>query len=224
MTAPPLSDAKIAPPKRPGVIALVVLIVLCCLVEAGLQLADHGVIGPPRLRSVAYEYGGFWPGLLGSWLPNYPSQPYVMFLTYGFLHGGLMHLGVNMITLWSLGRGVLDRVGVRGFALLYIAALVGGAAGFAFLTSTLAPMVGASGALFGLAGGLLAWGYIDRFTLREALWPVARAVGLLLALNAVMWWALDGQLAWETHLGGFVSGWFAATLIDPRPRDPDAAA
>lgn len=197
------------------------LIALCCAVEVVLQLADWQIIGSPRLRTQAYEYGGFWAGLLQSWTPNYPNQPYLMFLTYGFLHGGLLHLLINMITLWSLGQAVLERVGVRGFLLLYTASLLGGAVGFALLASTLAPMVGASGALFGLAGGLLAWGYVDRFTLQEALWPVVRAVGLLLTLNAVMWWALDGQLAWETHLGGFVTGWLAATIIDPRARDAD---
>ena len=198
--------------------ALIAVIVICCGIEAVLLLADWQVMGPARLRQLAYENGGFWVGLLRSWTPNYPSQPYLMFLTYGFLHGGILHLVVNMITLWSLGMAVIDRVGTRGFVLLYVASLFGGAVGFALLASTLAPMVGASGALFGLAGGLLAWGYVDRFTLQEALWPVARAAGLLATLNVVMWWALDGQLAWETHLGGFVCGWVAALLIDPRPR------
>lgn len=219
MTASAPSDPETEAPGPPWV--LIVVIVLCCLVEGLLQLADWGLIGSVRLRSVSYEYAGFWAGLLQSWTPNYPSQPYVMFLTYGFLHGGLLHLIVNMVTLWSLGLAVLDRVGVRGFLLLYIASLFGGAAGFALLASTLAPMVGASGALFGLAGGLLAWGYVDRFTLRQALWPVARAAGLLLLMNVVMWWALNGQLAWETHLGGFITGWLAAMLIDPRPRAPE---
>ncbi len=214
-SAPP-DSAVTAPPGRPW--ALVVLIVLCCAVEAVLQLADWQVFGPARLRSLAYEYGGFWVGLLQSWTPNYPAQPYLMFLTYGFLHGGLLHLVVNMVTLWSLGRAVLNRVGTLGFVLLYSASLLGGAGGFALLASTLAPMVGASGALFGFAGGLLAWGYVDRFSLQEALWPIARATGLLATLNVVMWWALDGQLAWETHLGGFVAGWVAALIIDPRPR------
>ena len=205
------------PSDKPWV--LLGLIAVCCVVEGALQLGDRGFIDMVRLRSVAYEYGGFWVGLLRSWEPNYSSQPYLMFLTYGFLHGGFLHLAVNMITLWSLGLAVLGRVGSRGFLLLYTASLMGGAAGFALLASTLAPMVGASGALFGLAGGLLAWGYLDRFTLRQALWPVVRAAGLLLILNVVMWWALDGQLAWETHLGGFITGWVAAMIIDPRPRN-----
>ena len=221
MTDRTSSDPAPEAPVR-GSWMLVFLIVLCCLVEGLLQLADWGVVGPLRLRTLAYEYAGFWAGQLQSWSPNYPSQAYVMFLTYGFLHGGLLHLIVNMVTLWSLGMAVLDRVGMRGFVLLYAASLLGGAAGFALLASTLAPMVGASGALFGLAGGLLAWGYVDRFTLRQALWPVARAAGLLLLMNGVMWWALDGQLAWETHLGGFITGWVAALLIDPRAREVEA--
>lgn len=201
--------------------AVIAVIAICVVIEGLLQMAAFFQSGSVRLRAEAYENWGFWVGLLHTWTPNYPSQPYVMFLTYGFLHGGFLHLVVNMVTLWSLGLAVLHRVGTRGFVLLYTGSILGGAAGFALLASSLAPMVGASGALFGLAGGLLAWGYVDRFSLQEALWPVARAAALLLTLNVVMWWALDGQLAWETHLGGFLTGWVAALLIDPRPRDMD---
>ena len=196
---------------------LVLLILLYVAIEAVLWLGDRGVIGIPRLRQTAYEYGGFWPGLLGSWKPNYPGQKWAMFLSYGFLHGGPWHLAVNMVTLWSLGRAVIDRVGGRGFAGLYGAAMLGGGVGFGLLAPDLRPMVGASGALFGLAGGLLAWTYVDRYTLRERMWPIGRAVLLLVGLNVVLWWAMDGQLAWQTHLGGFVAGWIAALLIDPRP-------
>lgn len=200
---------------------IIALIAICGTIEIGLSLADWGVIAPGSLRRNVYEYAGFWPGLLRGWTPNYAGQPYLMFLTYSFLHGGLMHLGVNMITLWSLGRPVIDRVGRVGFALLYAAAILGGAAGFGLLAKSFQPMVGASGALFGLAGGILAWNYVDRFTLQEQLWPVARATLMLVALNVVLWWAMDGQLAWQTHLGGFLAGWVMALLIDPRGQAPD---
>lgn len=194
------------------------MIAFFCLIEAALSLAALNAVGPPRLRQLAYEYGGFWPGLLDGWQPNYAAQPYVMFFTYGFLHGGLIHLAANMATLWHVGRAVLDRVGPGGFALLYAGACLGGGAGFALLAPDLRPMVGASGALFGLVGGLLAWAYVDRYTYREHLWPVARAVLLLVGLNLVFWWAMNGQLAWQAHLGGFLAGWVLALLIDPRPQ------
>ena len=204
---------------RGGAAVLWGLIALCSLIELALSLSDQGLVGQMRLRQLAYDYGGFWPGLLRNWRPNYPAQPWTMFLSYGFLHGGPAHLVVNMITLWSLGRAVLLRVGTRGFAVLYLATILGGALGFALLAPGLQPMVGASGALFGLVGGLLAWTYVDRFTHDEGLWPVLRAVLILALLNLVLWWTMDGQLAWETHLGGFVTGWVTALLIDPRARE-----
>lgn len=197
--------------------ALAFIVVTCCLIESILQLADYGLIDQARLRTLAYEYGGFWPGLLKSWVPNYEMQPYVMFVTYGFLHSGFLHLIVNMMTLWSLGMAVTHRVRTGGFVMIYSLSMLGGGLGFALLAPELRPMVGASGALFGLAGALLAWMYVDRFTHRQGLLPVAQAVSLLVLLNLVLWWAMSGQLAWETHLGGFVTGWLAATLVDPRP-------
>ncbi len=195
------------------------LIGVCVTIEIVLQLADMGLLPTVRFRAVVYEYGSFWPGLLQGWNPNYALQPYTMFFTYGFLHGGFAHLIVNMITLWSLGKVVLDRVGLSGFCMLYLASLFGGAGGYALFSSAPIPMVGASGALFGLAGGILAWLYVDRYTRAEGLLPVAQAVLILVLLNLVLWWAMGGQLAWETHLGGFLTGWVMALLIDPRPAD-----
>lgn len=195
---------------------LLVLIGVFCVIEIGLAVAGLGLAGPARLRFLAYENGGFWPGLLDDWQPNFPLQPYLMFVTYSFLHTGLLHLVVNMLTLWSLGKPVIDRVGLRGFVLLYSMSILGGAVGYALLAQGLQPMVGASGALFGLAGGLLAWMYVDRFTRQQGLLPVAQAVLLLIVLNFVLWWAMNGQVAWQTHLGGFITGWIMATLIDPR--------
>jgi membrane associated rhomboid family serine protease len=47
---------------------------------------------------------------------------------------------------------------------------------------------------------------------------VAQVAAFLIAMNVTMYWALDGLLAWQTHLGGFISGWILALLIDPRPQ------
>ncbi len=189
------------------------LIGLCTLIEAVLTLSDWRVIDVVRLRQTAYEYGGFWPGLLADWRPNYAAQPATMFFTYGFLHGGPGHLVVNMFTLFSLGSGVMDRVAGRGFIVVYGASILGGAAAYALLAQTPQPMVGASGALFGLAGALLAWNFLDRVSLREGMWPVIQVAALLVAINVVMWWALQGHLAWQTHLGGFLSGALVALTL-----------
>lgn len=210
-----------APPSGqtpPSLLPLYGLIGICVLIEGALQLSDLGLLPADRLRQTAYENAGFWPGLLGNWRPNYAVQPYLMFLTYALLHSGFLHLCVNMMTLYSLGRAVLERVGLWGFGALYLASTLGGALCFGVLARTTQPMVGASGALFGLLGGILAWNYVDRFTARRRLWPVGRVVLGLVALNLVLWWAMDGLLAWQTHLGGFAAGWVAALIIDPRSK------
>ena len=204
-----------------GTYIVLCIIVVCVVIELVLQAADWGFFAPSRLRQIAYEYGGFWRGLLDDWNSNYPAQPYAMFLSYGFLHSGIAHLIINMMTLWSLGQAVVRRVGGVGFSVIYAFSLLGGACIFALIAPDLL-MVGASGALFGLAGALLSWMYVDRFNFGQGLLPVAQAVVLLILLNLLLFWAMDGQLAWQTHLGGFIAGWVAALLVDPRPVEDDA--
>src|SRR6056297_2378868 len=104
------------------------LIMLCSGIEAALWGSDLGLWGPSRLRQLAYEYGGFWPGLLAGWKPNYPGQAAAMFVTYALLHGGPGHLAANMITLWALGREVVAQVGTGRFLAVYAASALGGAA------------------------------------------------------------------------------------------------
>lgn len=182
------------------------MLALCLVPELACLASDYG-LWVPRFRRLAIDYGGFWIGLLGDWRSNYPLQPVAMFFTYGFIHAGLMHFLVNMLTLVALAPGIARRFGNVGFAALYALSLAGGAAGFALLADTSAPMVGASGALFGLAGALLAADYAELGLRHRSRWPVIRAVLSLAALNLLLWWAMHGQLAWETHLGGFIVGW-----------------
>ncbi len=200
---------------------VVAIIILTCAVEFVLIAADHGLIGTTRWRSLAYQNGAFWTGLLDNWRPNYPAQPWLMFLTYQGLHASLMHLLGNMLVLFFVGRILVARVGQAWFLALYLISGIGGGLGFALLSDSAQPMVGASGALFGLVG---AWKWQDWFFSsqqgysRRAL--VLDVIGLVV-LNILLWVVQDGQLAWETHLGGFLTGWLAATLIIPRADPPD---
>ncbi len=193
--------------------ALLLILLVCVAVEGVLQGADYGLWGSPRWRGLTYQYGGFWRGLLDNWQPNYAAQPVVMFASYGFLHGGAAHLLVNMITLVSLGRLVIERVGQLRFAVIYVLSLLGGAVGFAFLSTAVQPMVGASGALFGLAGVLMGWEYTARRLAHEGIGSVLRVVALLILLNLAMYWGMGGNLAWETHFGGFLAGWLAGWWV-----------
>lgn len=198
---------------------LVAVLVLCFLPELVLSGADWGLWGSPRWRIQAIRYGGFWSGLLHGWQPNYPGQGWAMFATYAFLHGGALHFGANMMTLLSLGPALGQRFGQMRLLAIYVISVLGGALGFAALAATTQPMVGASGALFGLAGALVGLAWWRARQEAGSLRPVVQAILLLAVLNLVMWWVMDGQLAWETHLGGFVAGGLAGLLLDRR-QDP----
>lgn len=131
-----------------------------------------------------------------------PGQPVLMFFTYGWLHAGPGHLIGNLGALLWLAPPMLNRFGTRGFISLWAACLLGGALGFALLTSSPAPMVGASEApLFGLAGAWLVYEMRSVRSRRERLWRGVLGLVALLAINAVAW-ALQGA----TGLGN-TSGW-----------------
>lgn len=216
-SADPAPTAK--PGMLPGPAALWLLAAALVLPEALLWGADLGLWGSGRWRSLAYAYGGFWTGLLHGWRPNFAAQPWTMFFTYSFLHGGPMHLIGNLAALAWLARLLQPRIGTGRLLLVYAVAALAGAAMFGLLSRQFAPMVGASGAIFGLAGAWvvsearedLARGRPGRQVLGRVL-----LIGVVLAvLNLVQWWAEDGRLAWQTHLGGFLAG---AVLAATWPR------
>jgi rhomboid protease GluP len=159
-SAPPSPDPDVPDPDAPPraqdsgrLWSLWVLVGLTCLPEIVLTLADQGLLGSVRWRSLAYQNGAFWAGLLQGWRPNYAAQPVTMFLSYAVLHAGPAHLGRQHARGWSGSGGSCCRGSGSGrFLLLYLGAAVGGAGLFGLMSTSPAPMVGASGALFGLAG------------------------------------------------------------------------
>ena len=199
----------------PFVVLLVIVVTVG--IELVLQASEFGLIGQTRWRSLAFQNFAFWPGLLGNWTPNYPVQPATMFASYALVHSGFSHVLGNAITFVLLGPPVCERFGQRGFVWISVASAVGGALAFAALSDTPQPMVGASGVVFGLAGaltGALWTGPLDRAR-------AARVTGIivlvLVGLNALVWWTLDGLLAWQTHMGGFLAG-FAMVFALPKAR------
>ncbi|WP_425102246.1 rhomboid family intramembrane serine protease [Tropicibacter sp. S64] len=192
-------------------------------VEVVLMLADRGLIGSPLWRPLAYQYGGFWAGLLHGWTPNYAAQPVLMFLSYMTLHAGWQHLLGNLVAMGWLGLQLEGRLGAGRFVLLFGIAAVGGAVGFGLLSASPRPMVGASGAIMGLIAVWIAadaQAMRDEGASRRRIWGmVLGRTALIAALNGLAWVLEAGGLAWETHLGGFVAASLAMALVPGlRPR------
>lgn len=123
-------------------------------------------------------------------------------VTAMFVHANLTHVLFNMWALYLFGPSLERRFGSVSFTALYLAAGLGGASLY-HAVGRIEPAVGASGAIFGLMGALLAATYRQRHT------PAGRAVFsqlmLLLIINLSLPFVIP-NIAWEAHLGGLVAG------------------
>jgi len=123
-------------------------------------------------------------------------------LAYAFVHGGLMHIIMNMYFLFSLGPLLETMWGSVRFLVLY---LVGALAGGAAVMLTMRPAVGASGALCGLLTSLGVWVYLNRRSLPPNIFSTwMRNVFTNILLIALIS-SLPG-ISWEGHLGGALGG------------------
>ena len=217
MSRPPPASSRIA---DPGMRVIWGIVAITCLPEIVLQLSDQGLLGQPLWRALAYQNGAFWPGLLGSWRPNYAAQPITMFLSYSWLHASLSHLLGNMLALLVLAHllapGTLGG-GIR-FGAVYLGSAFGAAVAFALLYPGSGSMVGASGAVFGMAGAAIVWHWRARRRTqpRQAALEACGYGVVLMLLNSASHFLQDSPVAWEAHLGGAVTGALLACLL-PAP-------
>jgi len=126
-------------------------------------------------------------------------------VTSGFLHYGLLHVGMNMFVLWWLGRLLEPGIGGARLLLIYAVSMVGGSLG-ALLLDPNALTAGASGAVFGVAGAV---------AVAERASPSrGQSTGVLgfLAINIVISLAIPG-ISLGGHVGGLVLGALAAGVL-----------
>jgi len=137
-----------------------------------------------------------------------------------FLHANITHVLFNMWALYLFGPSLERRFGSASFASLYVAAGLGGGSLY-HVVGRLDPAVGASGAIFGLMGAILAATYRQRHT------PAGRAVFsqlmLLLLINLSLPFVIP-NIAWEAHVGGLVAGIAIAAAWDKLPFGAPGAA
>ena len=143
-------------------------------------------------------------------------------VTYGFLHGDLMHIVFNMFGLYTFGASVERLFGSRFYALYYFACVVSAGLCHLVVTSWMGgpqvPMVGASGGVYGL---LLAYGlYFPHQRVMLLIPPIpmnARTLVIVFAVISVVLGVTGSQagVAHFAHLGGMIGGWL---MIEYRKR------
>lgn len=131
----------------------------------------------------------------------------------GFLHIGLLHLVMNMIALWVIGKDLELVLGRARFAAVYALALLGGSTAVFLFGDLDSPVAGASGAVYGLMGGIA----VAALRLRVSLRPVL----IVIAINIVFTVSLPG-ISLLGHLGGLLTGAVATGALVYAPRSRQA--
>lgn len=177
---------------------------------AGPPMATYVLVG---LNVAAFLYGL----VVGEsrWLAEwglYPNDQFGIFdlgtepyrwVTAGFAHVGLWHIGMNMLALWQLGQALEPALGRWRFVGLYAGSLLGSSLAIVLLGT---PAVGASGAIFGL---LAAYGIVLkrlRLPYTSVLVIAAIFIGGPLISEFVPGFTFFSGLSWQGHLGGAIAG------------------
>jgi rhomboid protease GluP len=147
-----------------------------------------------------------------NWGPLTLSGEWWRLLTCVFVHGGIIHIAFNMWCLWNLGALCESLYGPWTYAAIYLISGVGASlASVAWHPA--APSVGASGAIFGLAGALIAAFKLGEFSVpRSALSGTLRSLGVFVFYNLVLG-AVIGTTDNAAHIGGLVTGLILGALI-----------
>ncbi|MBI5562211.1 MAG: rhomboid family intramembrane serine protease [Deltaproteobacteria bacterium] len=177
---------------------------------------DAGEVFIYRTAAIPSEISSFADVLPLDYLPP-PLTP----LTAMFVHGGLLHVGGNMLYLWIFGDNIEDVLGHGLFAVFYLVTGV-----LASLTHVLtdpgsaAPMVGASGAIAGVLGAYFVLFPKAKVNTLVFLGLFVSIIKIPAVFFLVFWFLMQllgagagGGIAWFAHIGGFASGALLITLF-----------
>jgi rhomboid protease GluP len=129
-----------------------------------------------------------------------------------FLHAGFIHLALNMLSLYFLGAFVEVALGRGRFLALYLTSGLAGGIAYLYFGAFNGPVVGASGAIFGLLGSVL--GYSLRRGTFSWQNPLIRQLLILTALNLYFGFSV-ANISNTAHIGGLVGGLAFGWLVAP---------
>ena len=138
--------------------------------------------------------------------PAVADGDYWRLLTSGFLHVEIMHIALNMLSLFWLGRMIEPALGHARFVAIYFVSLLGGSLGVMILSPD-DPTLGASGAIYGLLGAAIVMARNRNISLiQSGLLPI-------LAINFIFTLSVPG-ISLGGHLGGLVGGLIATFVVE----------
>jgi len=124
-------------------------------------------------------------------------EPWRM-ITSIFAHGSILHIALNMYTLWVFGMLLEPLLGRARYTALFLISGFAGSVGVLLLANPSEPVLGASGAIFGMLGAF--------FVIQRRLGGNATQLLVLVAINLAIGFIPGFNIAWQAHVGGLVAG------------------
>lgn len=189
----PVAVSSTRPTATYAIIAITVLTFVVTLIPgAGSTVQSLLAFYPPLL----------YPDVMGVF------QPWRL-LSVSLVHSGILHLGLNMLALFMVGRALEPMLGRSRFIALYLLCTLGGSVAVTYLAFS-QPVVGASGAVFGLFGAFM--------VIARRLGADVTQIAVILGINLVLGFIPSFNISWQAHVGGLVTG-LAVGYIFTRTRN-----
>lgn len=135
------------------------------------------------------------------------SGQFYRIITSAFMHANIIHLACNMYTLFIIGSQVEQFLGKKKFIIIYfVSAIMGSLLSLAFTNGF---SVGASGAIFGLMGSLVYFGYHYRLYLNTV---IKSQIVPLIVLNLALGFMISG-IDNFAHIGGLIGGYLSTMAV-----------
>lgn len=191
---PPFINTDRIPPFAGALTAAMLLVHLVLYLAMG---------GAERLQAI-YMFG-FMPAVFTG-ATEWSAWALITPVTHIFIHGGWMHVLVNAVMMLALGLAFEKTAGTRAAVVFFALCVLGGALFYVILSPfSTAPVIGASGGISGLFAAMLLM-FHDQGRLppgKYGPWPI---IGFWLILFLAMGFMSGDNIAWQAHLGGFLTG------------------
>ena len=175
------------------------------------------VLGPSYRQSAVF-YFSFAPlDLTRPYKEVFFLQKYLIFISYGFIHSNVIHLLINVIALFLLGK-ILRKLGKDNLTfLIFFLSVLGGAIFYYFFEPTSPmPVIGANCASFGLLAFVLSEELIKRLRRNRSVNQMVYILLIFIFAHILYFYAFSAilpvSIIWQGHLGAFLVGTFIALV------------
>ena len=169
------------------------------------------VLGPSYKQSAIF-YFSFAPlDLTRPYNEVFFFQKYLMFISYGFIHSNVIHLLINVIALFLLGK-ILRSLGKDNltFLILFLSILGGATFYYLFKPNSPVPLIGANCASFGLLAFVLSEELIKRLRRKRSVTQMVYVLLIFIFAHILYFYAFSAimpvSIIWQGHLGAFLVG------------------